>query len=686
MEYYYTLLAVLTAGMAVATGLINLFAGLLRTGDKTGLIFGLLALSVFLFLVIPPAGFILSNQPPYPFEIIVKRFFLFAYFFLLPRFFEQYSAIRKSILSRTVGLLLGLGYCAMLLTPAANLQPQTWVLITFVPLGLIFYYGMAASLWQIKTKSREDGRWLFAAMIAYGLLFFISASNQLADNYLGKAFGTKLFFPFLAQPVIFLAIMGRHLLENIFRKYRLEKILGWSNVRWNSLVQNMQVMLIELDQSGNIMHLNPYAVTTLGLASEKDWLNKNWFDNFFPMDQVAAEKSMFQETIRKGKIVQYLTSTILSKTGRELYVNWNSIFIYDENKSPKGIMSIGVDITEQENAHKEIQILKNELEKESFHLKGKNLVEDPDQIIIGQSEAILYAIQKAKLVAATNATVMLQGETGVGKELFANMIHRNSSRNKQTFVKVNCAALPSELIESELFGHEKGAFTGAIQARKGKFELADGGTIFLDEIGELPIFLQPKLLRVLQSSEFERIGGQKTIKVDVRIISASNRDLAHDVKEHRFREDLYYRLNVYPITVPPLRKRKEDIPYLVNYLTRKIAEEHNKEIENISRADMSRLEEYPWPGNVRELINVIERSIISSEGKTLKLDWPVGNLQMEQEVSLSMEEIDKAHIVRVLEGCDWKISGPEGAAEKLGLNPNTLRSRIKKLHITRHNR
>jgi PAS domain S-box-containing protein len=683
MESFYTLLSVLAAGASIATGLIVLFAGMQKNGDKTGLLFCLLALCVFLFLIIPPSGYILSSQPPYPLLIIVKRMFVFCYYFLLPRFFEEYSAYRRRFLSRSITVLLVLAFVAMLFTRSDTSKPLLWVLMTLVPLSLIFYYGLAAARWQMQTNSREAGRWLLVAVIFYGILFSLSAFNLLSNNYLGKLFGTKLFYPFLLQQIIFPVIMGTRLLNTIFKKYRLEKILGWSTVRWNSLVQNMQVMLVELDTSGVIKHLNPYAVTALGLGSETEWLNKNWFDHFLPKDQVAAARAQFQETIRKGKMVQYFTSLVLSRSGRELYVNWNSIFIYDDNQNPRGIMSIGVDITEQEKAFKEIQILRNELEKENLQNSRQPLLEDPDQTIIGQSEAILYAIQKAKLVSSTNATVMLQGETGVGKELFANLIHKTSNRNRKAYVKINCAALPPDLIESELFGHEKGAFTGAIQARKGKFEQADGGTIFLDEIGELPLFLQPKLLRVLQSNEFERIGGQKTIKVDVRIISATNRDLANDVKAHRFREDLFYRLNVYPITIPPLRNRKVDIPFLVNYLVNKTAEDHHKEIENISKADMIRLVEYPWPGNVRELVNVIERSVISSEGRTLKLDWLTDNQPQEQELSLSMEEIDRTHILKVLRGCGWKISGPDGAAEKLGLNPNTLRSKIKKLHIVR---
>jgi formate hydrogenlyase transcriptional activator len=258
---------------------------------------------------------------------------------------------------------------------------------------------------------------------------------------------------------------------------------------------------------------------------------------------------------------------------------------------------------------------------------------------------------------------------------------------------LNCSALPAELIEDELFGHEKGAFTGAIQSRKGRFEMADGGTIFLDEIGELPLALQPKLLRVLQNGEFQRVGGQQTVKVDVRIIAATNRDLEAEVNQARFREDLFYRLNVFPITIPSLRSRKEDIPLLIKFYIDRMVRKHNKEIQNISKADMQRLCGYAWPGNVRELANVIERSVISSEGDTLKLDWfyhGIGNGNGHNNGNgagavkgSSMEEVEKAHIVHVLDECHWKINGDNGAAEKLNMHPNTLRSRMKKFNIAR---
>jgi len=281
--------------------------------------------------------------------------------------------------------------------------------------------------------------------------------------------------------------------------------------------------------------------------------------------------------------------------------------------------------------------------------------------------------------------VLLEGETGVGKELFADLIQRSSLRNMKPFVKVNCGALPAELIEDELFGHEKGAFTGALQARKGRFEIADGGTIFLDEIGELPISLQPKLLRVLQNGEFERVGGQQTIKVDVRVIAATNRELGAEVKAGKFRDDLYYRLNVFPITIPALRNREEDIPMLVQYFVDRKSKKHSKTFKNINKAELSRLSEYEWPGNIREMENVIERAVINSDGATLRFDlfYTAVKDKIQQNGSASLEELEKDHIVKVLQESHWRISGEGSASEKLVMNPSTLRSRMKKLNISR---
>ncbi len=328
--------------------------------------------------------------------------------------------------------------------------------------------------------------------------------------------------------------------------------------------------------------------------------------------------------------------------------------------------------------------------------------------IVGRSRVVAEVLDQARLVADTDSSVLILGETGVGKELVARAIHSGSQRRDRPLVKVNCAALPSGLIEAELFGHEKGAFTGATEKRLGRFELAHGGTIFLDEIGEVPAEVQVKLLRVLQEHEFERLGGRETIRVDVRVIAATNRDLLRAVADGAFRQDLYYRLNVFPLRVPSLRERREDIPLLVHYFVTRYAARIGRKISAVAEEAMERLVAYPWPGNVRELENVIERAVILSAGPELEVAeeaLPVAadtahggghrfkpsreHLEVQDSIRasgddpLTLEEMERRHIVEVLKRTGWKIDGPDGAAGLLKLNPSTLRSRIKKLGIKR---
>jgi DNA-binding NtrC family response regulator len=333
----------------------------------------------------------------------------------------------------------------------------------------------------------------------------------------------------------------------------------------------------------------------------------------------------------------------------------------------------------------EVERLKEQLEAENSYLKEEIRQEHDFEAIIGHSDALAGALQKVSRVAKTDATVLLLGESGTGKELFARAVHSRSSRSDRPLVKVNCAALPDNLIESELFGHEKGAFTGADAARPGRFRLADGGTIFLDELGELPLELQAKLLRVLQEGELEPLGGSKTIRVDVRVIAATNRDLEEAVSKGRFREDLYYRLNVFPIAIPSLRERSDDIPDLVHHFVAKHASKLGSEVKTVSKSVMSTLQKHPWPGNVRELEHTIERALIMSTGTTLELhDWRPDDGPVPAAAGLAtLEEAERAHILKALEMTGGKVSGPQGAAQLLDINPKTLASRIKKLGLRR---
>lgn len=302
--------------------------------------------------------------------------------------------------------------------------------------------------------------------------------------------------------------------------------------------------------------------------------------------------------------------------------------------------------------------------------------------IIGQGRKLKKVLAMVSEVSPTDATVLILGETGTGKELVARAIHEASKRKERPLIRVNCATLPSNLIESELFGHEKGAFTGAISQKIGRFELANRTTLFLDEIGELPVELQPKLLRVLQDGEFERLGGGETRTSDVRIIAATNRNLEKAVEEGRFRRDLWFRLNVYPISVPPLRDRMEDIPLLVDWFLEKYNKKMGKRITVVSRETLGALKRYSWPGNVRELENLVERAVITSKGDTLVVDMPNCSGSV-LHTDKTLESIEREHILQILKDCSWKIEGVDGAASVLGLAPSTLRSRMQKLKIRR---
>jgi formate hydrogenlyase transcriptional activator len=338
-------------------------------------------------------------------------------------------------------------------------------------------------------------------------------------------------------------------------------------------------------------------------------------------------------------------------------------------------------------AYREIETLKNKLEEEKLYLEEEIRTEYNFEEIIGNSPALKRVLQDVETVAATDSTVLIYGETGTGKELIAHAIHNLSQRRERTLVKVNCAAIPTGLLESEFFGHEKGAFTGAIDRRIGRFELANQGTIFLDEVEDIPLELQSKLLRVLQEQEFERLGSSRTLRVSVRVVAATNSDLAELVAEKKFRSDLYYRLNVFPINVPPLRERPEDIPMLVHFFAQKFAQQMKRRIESVPKDTMAALTSYHWPGNIRELQNLVERGVILSRGSSLEI--PLAELKHSNKVSnhsngsATLEAVERDHILRVLGELNWVIGGPNGAAARLGVNRTTLNHRLNKLGITR---
>ncbi len=377
------------------------------------------------------------------------------------------------------------------------------------------------------------------------------------------------------------------------------------------------------------------------------------------LDHVHQERVWSEDLIMRLKIVADVMSNLLIK-----------------RRSDKKLKS----------AFLEIKQLKEQIENERNYLREEIAREHNFESIIGKSNALLQTIKKVEKVAPTESTVLILGETGTGKELIARAIHKMSMRKDAPLIKVNCANLPSTLIESELFGHEKGAFTGAHTQRKGRFELADSATLFLDEIGELPLEAQGKLLTVLEYGEFERMGSSRTIKVDVRIIVATNRDLEKEVKHGNFRQDLWYRLNVFAIAIPPLRQRKEDIPLLANWMLDKLCKQLGKQIDTIPLDTIKALEMYNWPGNIRELQNVIERSIINTPGNILLLADKLEPDPLEQlpaSPRKTMPEMERDYILHILKEANWKIEGKNGAAKILGLAPSTLRARMKKHGVPR---
>jgi len=391
------------------------------------------------------------------------------------------------------------------------------------------------------------------------------------------------------------------------------------------------------------------------------------------------------------------------KDGSSLPVAYTSTPIR-ENGKLAGAVVVFRDITEQKlaeqklhQAYSEIEQMKEQLEAENVYLQEEYKLERNFAGIVGQSHAIQQVMQQIELVAATDASVLISGESGTGKELIASAIHEQSKRHGHPWIRVNCAAIPRELFESEFFGHVKGAFTGALKDRTGRFSLANGGTIFLDEVGEIPLELQSKLLRVLQEGEFERVGEEKTSNVDVRIVAASNRDLKADIDAKRFREDLYFRLNVFPIEAAPLRNRRDDIPLLATHFITLICRRMNRQEPRLTQANLKQLQSYSWPGNIRELQNVIERAIILSKGNRLQFDLPGKDTSRNSTFSepTGHEETDppfteterlardRANIQKAILLSNGRISGENGAARLLGIKPTTLASRMKALHIQR---
>ncbi|MFA4827639.1 MAG: sigma 54-interacting transcriptional regulator [Thermodesulfovibrionales bacterium] len=503
-----------------------------------------------------------------------------------------------------------------------------------------------------------------------------------------------------------------------------DKVLRVSEIRYRRLFETAYdgILLLNADTE-QIFDVNPFLLKMLGY-SHKDFMGKKLWE-IGPFSDIAASRLRFSELQTKG-YVRYEHLPLETKDGRLVDVEFvSNVYLVDQEKiiqcnirditlrkqaeealrktydeldlrvkerTEELIMAnkqLSLEIEDRKQAANSlrealtiIKELKNQLREENLYLREEINLMHSHKDIVGNSEAIKTVLKQIEQVAPTGSTVLIQGATGTGKELLAHAIHNMSSRHDRLMIKVNCAALPPTLIESELFGREKGAFTGALSKQIGRFELADASTIFLDEIDALPLELQAKLLRVLESGEFERLGSPLTVKVDVRIISATNRDLVKVISEGGFRADLYYRLNVFQITVPPLSERREDILPLVWSFVQEFSKRMGKRIESIPQKGVEALQTYPWPGNVRELRNVTERAMIITTGPVLHLDVPK-IMQSGADQSGTLDEVEKRHILEALNTTGWQVSGKGGATEILGINPKTLESRMQRLGIQR---
>jgi chemotaxis protein methyltransferase CheR len=543
---------------------------------------------------------------------------------------------------------------ALLAGPATPLAIVAQLTVALLLVGAVALVGLLARRGE-RRRAAGVGVAVFLLLAANVHGFFVDALRVPS--------------PYLVVPAFLgiLVVVGSDLVDEVVRAFHLNREVLANQRRWASLVESLDLAVLGVNTDGLVSLVNPMLEQLIGRPAE-DLLGQR-------------------------------VSTIVSPAadGIDRAFHWSTVRLLDSSGEVEGMLAVGADVSEQHRSRQELSRalaevtkLRDQLERENIYLHEELQADQRFDELIGESDSLGYVAQKVDQVAASDVPVLLEGETGVGKELVARLIHDRSPRRERAFVRVNCSAIPHGLVESELFGHERGAFTGAIKRRRGRFELADGGTLLLDEIGELPLDIQPKLLRALQDGEVVRVGSEGPVQVDVRIIASTNRVLSEEVREGRFREDLFFRLAVFPITVPPLRDRREDIPLLVSHFAAEYAAQQRKRIDQIPPGVMDALARYAWPGNVRELQNVIERAVLTSAGPELRLAEPLGTAEPSgNPVTMhsgpeTLEAVERHHILEILQRTQWQVAGAGGAAERLGLKPSTLRSRMKKLGIERN--
>ena len=677
-------LFVFFAGIALSLGLIEVWFSFSRKKYGTNFLFGIFTLVAGCYYLI--LGLELDI-------LMLGLIFPVAMFALFPWYYaKELAYVKKNFLWLISGLCLA--FFIVDLLELDNYIPNLQFVFSYSVYTLTTIYcfmGLA------NTKYRTS--FVFYPFLVVALYYTIFVMEEMAFNYWGMQLPWRrsVNFQYLDLfPMIIVLNKFFLIIRDQWNKGALERSLKYYQENLNLILDKSDQLVVALDVNGKIIYRNSAFDTLLSDPTGRSAL---FFEDLLKeFDLESFRKEVMESGADKGSLI----STHKTKSGNKT-VAWSFIKQSIDESSETGGQTylFGSDITRMKNAednlrqaYENMELLKNKLEAENIQLRKDFVADQQDDTLIGKSPLFHYVLNRVEDAAPLDIPVLLEGETGVGKELFANAIHEKSSRRHNSFIKVNCAAIPGELLESELFGHEKGAFTGAEKDKKGMFELADGGTLFLDEIGELPISLQPKLLRAIQEQKIKPLGAEKERSINIRLLAATNRSLLAEVEKGSFRSDLYYRINVFPITIPPLRKRKEDIPLLVEWFVNFFNEKYDKNIAEVSESLMDVLREYPWPGNIRQLRNIVERAVITSSESILKLAAPlpepgIQDLQsgideinggIDQD-TMTLEEFERRFITQTLERCNWKISGKKSASEVLNLPPSTLRSKMKKLGI-----